>query len=252
MLLIRRWPISSGRSGSASGDRAAQVTVGSRSGRGRAIGRNSPARSSYIRSTIVLVSDARPNANRDRVWSTLVRTSQHTGGRRPRRSGAGHTQGLGFAARAARTQADHPHVLSRSDRTEATQPGPTRRAARSRSARHRPGRDARPASRPGERSPGPLPGPHRDPPRPHQGRRLDARRHRRVVGEHVVGETLAAIQRRVPDDRVPNEAVVALRTQKRLELRPGTRGIETPPHHRRETGVPIPLKRVMTRARPRL
>ena len=65
-----------------------------------------------------------------------------------------------FVARAARTQADHPHALARSHRTEATRPDSTHRAARSRSAHRRPGRDARPVSQRGARLPARL----RDPP----------------------------------------------------------------------------------------
>ena len=72
-------PISSGRSGSASGASAVHVSAGRVAGCGRAIGQNSPLSASYMRRTIVSVNDGRPSALSDSECSTLVTTSQHTG-----------------------------------------------------------------------------------------------------------------------------------------------------------------------------
>ena len=59
-------------------------------------------------------------------------------------------------------------------------------------------------------------------PRPRQQRRLDARGHRRVVVGDVVEEPARAPQRRVPEDRVTDEAVGVGGGEQRLELACGS------------------------------
>jgi hypothetical protein len=72
-------PIASGKSGRASGASAVHVSAGRAAGCGRTTGQNSPLSGSYMRCTIVSVSDGRPSADSDSDCSTLVITSQHTG-----------------------------------------------------------------------------------------------------------------------------------------------------------------------------
>ena len=75
---IRR-PMCSGRSGSARGLSAAHVSVVGRFGCGRANGLNSPVASSYIRSTIVGVSEVLPSDISDNPCRTFIDTSQQIG-----------------------------------------------------------------------------------------------------------------------------------------------------------------------------
>ena len=91
----------------------------------------------------------------------------------------------------------------------------------------------------------------RDPPRPGQQRRLDARGHRIVGRDDVVGVAAASPQRLLPEDRVADEAVVALGGQQRVELAPCACRVKPPPGDRVKAGVPVPLPRVAARARTR-
>ena len=86
-------------------------------------------------------------------------------------------------------------------------------------------------------------------PGPGQQRRLDARGHRRVLIGDVVEEAARAPQRRVPEDRVADEAVGGGGGEQRLEFAAGARGVEVPPRDRREARVPVPLPRVVAGAR---
>src|SRR5205807_7272555 len=87
--------------------------------------------------------------------------------------------------------------------------------------------------------------PDRDPPRPGKYRWLDARGHRVVARQDVVGEAAKSGGGTSPEDRVADEAVLALGGQQRLELGAGLRCVEPPPHDRREARVPEPLPRIV-------
>ena len=154
----RRRPISSGRSGSASGASAAHVSGGLRLGSGRASGSNSPVAWSYIRSTIAGVSEGGRAPCSDRQCRTLV---SHLAAHRA--AGARRSAQVVAEPAVAPHEQDEPEPVVGAAapdrrRTEARRRGPTRRAARSRSARRRRGRGGRPASRGGRRSRGRLAG----------------------------------------------------------------------------------------------
>ena len=57
------------------------------------------------------------------------------------------------------------------------------------------------------------------------------------------------VERGVPEDRVADEPVLALRGEQRLELALRSRAVEVAPDDRGEARVPVPLPRVMAGAR---
>ena len=188
---------------------------------GATSGSNRPVASSYIRSTIVGVSDGRPSASSESPWRTLVDTSQHTGP-----PAAGDPAQVVAEPAVAPDEQDEPGPVVGA-------PAPDRVELRRGVEPRLVGLDdpdqpvavevavgAQPVVVADDRG-------HRrrvadrDPPRPREHRRLDAGGHRGVRRGHVVGEPPAAGQRRVPEDRVADEAVLALGGQQRLELAPG-------------------------------
>ena len=87
-----------------------------------------------------------------------------------------------------------------------------------------------------------------DLPGPGQQRRLDRLGLEGAARGDVVEGQAAERDRPVPEDRVADEAVVALGGEQGLQLGPRPRRVEAPPDDRREAGVPVPLPRVAARA----
>src|SRR5207302_6964415 len=168
----------------------------------------------------------------------------------PARSGACRSRVSDCAAPAARTPAASGSGSARSDRTGGSRRGRTRRAGEPDQAiAVEVAIGGQPLVLAGDA--GHLRGiAHGDPPRPREHRGLDARGHRVIARQDVVGDAAKARRRASPEDRVTDEAVVALRSQQGLELGAGLELVEPPPDHRREARVPEPLPRIVPGAGP--
>src|SRR5581483_1240139 len=86
-------------------------------------------------------------------------------------------------------------------------------------------------------------------PRPREQRRLDRAGHEVRTRGDVVEEGPHGVDLASPEDRVADEAVLALSSQQGLQLRSGSYTVESSPGDRREARVPVPLPRVAAGAR---
>ena len=213
-----------------------------------------PASSSQKRSTIAGDRAAARRRCRARHQSTFVTTSQSTGP-----PGADHASRVPAEAPVPGDQEgkQRPGVCRagpRPRRTWARSPDPTRRAGRSRAARRRRGPGSPRASDGARRSRARRPGRR---PRSARPRRAAAagswRSSARSRRGDVVGPAALPVDVTVPEDRVPDEAVIGCRRRAGCGARSRrARGIEAPPDDRVEARIPVPLPRVVARARARV
>src|SRR5947209_9844244 len=86
-------------------------------------------------------------------------------------------------------------------------------------------------------------------PRPGERRRLDRGGHAVVVADHVVEQAPHAAELALPEDRMPDEAVLSRDGQQRRELASWTLRVKAPPCDRGEARVPVPLPAIALGAR---
>ena len=246
----RRRPISSGRSGRASGASDAQVTAFGRPPPGWASSTNRPRSSSQSLAISAGVAEGRPSACSESDQKVLTRTSQRSGppasrireASKPRRRLWWTRKGKPIRPTDRRPQTSSNFgEASRPDSSGwmiQSSPSPSRsrlRASHSTWAAIRGSAAGSPtAIRHAQAS---------------SGGWIVSVCKGAARGDVVEGQAPEG-DRPVPEDRVADEAVVALRGEQALELGPGAVGVEAAPDDRREAGVPVPLPGVPGRARP--
>src|SRR5215218_11113813 len=243
--------MSSGRSGRARGESAAQVETSGRSPPGWTSSRKRPRGSSHSRSTSAGVIDGSPAARRARHQSTFVITSEDGPAAVadppcvPGEPPVPRDEQREAVAGVAKPSPD-PVELRRG--VEARFVGldePQKAIALEVAVRAQPfvmAGDPRLGGRVADR----------DPPRPGEERRLDRPRHLGGARGDVVIEEPLQRERPVPEDDVADEAVLPHRGEQGLELLARAPRLEAPPDDRREARVPVPLPRVPRGARPRV